>query len=112
MNARQRRRHVRAVKLASHPEARHEPRLALAAQGVPLRLGALDEALVAGAALRGPSADPLVDEPVLGRDDHAVGGGAALDLDALLVDGLVLLGVAAPQIGGSDDGHGGGLRGG
>ncbi len=98
--------HVQAL------DAVHDDAL-LAAPGhrVALDLGALDEALVAGAALGGPAADPLVDEPVLWRDGHPVGGGAALDLGALLVDGLVLLGVAAPQVRGSDDGHGG-LRGG
>ncbi len=71
-----------------------------------LGLGPAQQALIAVAALGGAAADALVDEPVLGRDDDALRGGAALDLGALLLDGLVLAGVAAPQVGGADQGHG------
>ncbi len=81
-----------------------------AALGVPLGLGPAQELLVGGAALRRAARDALVDEPVLRRDDDAVGIGATEDLGALLVDALVLAGVGTAQVGGADGGHGGGLR--
>ena len=71
-----------------------------------LGLRPAQQALVAVAVPGRAPADALVDEPVLGWDDHPVGGRASLDLGALLVDGLVLARVAAAQVGGADDGHG------
>ncbi len=75
--------------------------------GVPLALCRAKERLVCGALLGVAPADPLVNKPVGGGVDHAVGSGPAFDLLFLLLDRLVLPGVAAPQIRGSDHGHGG-----
>ena len=76
------------------------------AAGLGLGFRTSEQALVAAALAGRAAADALVNEPVLGGNDHAVSGGAALDLHALLVDGLVLARVAAPQVGGADAGHG------
>lgn len=84
-----------------HPHgAPTKPRITLA-------LGSAEQRLVGGALLGGAPADPFINEPIRGRNDHAIGGGTAFDLLFLLLDRLVLPGVAAPQVRGSDHGHGG-----
>jgi len=75
-------------------------------QGLALGLGPPDQPPVAAAAFGGAPADALVHEPVLRGDHHPIRRSAALDLGSLLLDGLVLLRVTAPQIGGSDSRHG------
>lgn len=81
--------------------------LLLGVAGVALGLGTHDQAQVGLAVLGGASADPLVDKPIFGRDDDAVGARALQDFLALLLDGLVLAWVRAAEVGGTEDGHGG-----
>ena len=75
-----------------------------------LGLRPLDERKVRRPLLGGPPADAFVHEEVLGWDGHPVCGGASQDLFTLLLDALVLAGVRAAEVGGADEGHGGGSR--
>ena len=78
-----------------------------AVAGIALTLRRAEQRLVGGALLGGAPADPFVNKPIRGRNDYAIGGGTAFDLLFLLLDRLVLPGVAAPQVRCSDHGHGG-----
>ncbi len=78
---------------------------------VALGLRPAQQRLVRGPLLRGAPADPLIDEPQVVGNGHAVRGGATRDFLALLLDALVLARVRAAKVGGADDGHGGLRRG-
>jgi len=79
--------------------------LAASKRGIALGLGGTEQGLVRDALLGRAPTDPLVDEPQVVGNGHAISGSATGDFLSLLLDALVLARVRTAKVSGADDGH-------